>query len=172
MISEKIQEALNDQLNFELYSSYIYLSMAAYFEDIDLPGHANWMKIQAQEELFHVDKIYSFINERDGRVLLKPVQGPEIKWESPLAAFQNAYEHEQIVTGRISKLVDLSLKESDHATHNFLQWFVNEQVEEEASVKNVIQQLKLAGKDGQGLFMVDRELGARTLAPPPTGTNA
>jgi ferritin len=162
-----MQDALNDQLNFELYSAYIYYSMAAYLERVDLPGFSHWMQIQVQEELTHVDKFFRFIHERDGRVILKAIDAPGIEWKSPLDAFQEAYQHEQIVSGRINKLVDLSLKESDHATNSFLQWFVTEQVEEEASVKSIIQQLKLAGKDGHGLLMLDRELGARVFTMPP-----
>ncbi len=167
MLSDKMQDALNDQLNFELYSAYIYYSMAAYLESVDLPGFSHWMQVQVQEELTHVDKFFRFIHERDGRVILKAIDAPGIEWKSPLDAFQEAYEHEQIVSGRINKLVDLSLKESDHATNSFLQWFVTEQVEEEASVKSIIQQLKIAGKDGHGLLMLDRELGARVFTMPP-----
>jgi ferritin len=167
LLSEKIQDALNDQLNFELYSAYIYYSMAAYLESEDLPGFSHWMQIQVQEELSHVDKFFRFIHERDGRVVLKVIEGPAAEWGSSLEAFQDAYKHEQIVSGRINKLVDLSLKESDHATNSFLQWFVAEQVEEEASLKTIIQQLKLAGKDGHGLLMLDRELGARVFTMPP-----
>ncbi len=167
LLSDKMQDALNDQLNFELYSAYIYYSMAAYLESVDLPGFSHWMQVQVQEELTHVDKFFRFIHERDGRVILKAIDAPGIEWKSPLDAFQEAYEHEQIVSGRINKLVDLSLKESDHATNSFLQWFVTEQVEEEASVKSIIQQLKIAGKDGHGLLMLDRELGARVFTMPP-----
>lgn len=167
MLSDKMQDALNDQLNFELYSAYIYYSMAAYLESVDLPGFSHWMRIQVQEELTHVDKFFRFIHERDGRVILKAIDAPGREWKSPIDAFQEAYEHEQIVSGRINKLVDLSLKESDHATNSFLQWFVTEQVEEEATVKSIIQQLKLAGKDGHGLLMLDRELGARVFTMPP-----
>ncbi len=162
-----MHEALNDQLNFELYSAYIYYSMAAYLESQDMPGFANWMKVQVKEELTHVDKFFTYICEREGRVLMKQIDAPATEWKSPLDVFQDAHKHEQIVTGRINKLVDLSLKESDHATNSFLQWFVTEQVEEEASVKTIIQQLKLAGKDGHGLLMLDRELGTRVFTMPP-----
>lgn len=166
MISTNMQDALNEQLNFELYSSYVYFSMAAYLESIDLPGAANWMMIQTQEEMVHVEKFYRYINERGGRVLLKELKGPSTEWDSPVAVFQEALEHEQAVTARVNKLVDLSLKESDHATNSFLQWFVDEQVEEEASAKAVVQQMKRVG-DGQGLFFLDRELGSRVFTPPP-----
>lgn len=171
MLSEKIQSALNEQINFELFSAYLYFSMAAWLESEDLPGHANWMKVQAMEEMLHVDKLYGYIIERDGRVLAKAIEAPQNNWETPLAAFKNAYEHELEVSARINKLVDLSLQESDHATNSFLQWFVNEQVEEESSVKAVVQQLRLIGEDGHGLFMVDRELGQRVFLPPQTTAN-
>jgi ferritin len=166
LLSKEMQDALNKQLNFELYSAYIYYSMAAYLESEDVPGFASWMQIQVQEELTHVDKFFHFINERDGRVILTAIDEPAKEWGSPLEAFEDAYKHEQIVSGRINKLVDLSLKESDHATNSFLQWFVTEQVEEEATVKTIIQQMKLAGKDGHGLLMLDRELGSRVFTMP------
>lgn len=170
MLSEKTQEELNKQLNAELYSSYLYLSMSAYFHSVNLRGFANWMRVQAQEELLHVAKFYDFVNERDGRVILRPVEGPPSEWASPLAAFEDAYRHEQKVSGLINKLVDLSIEEKDHATNNFLQWFVAEQVEEEASANDIVQQLKLLGDDRNGLFMLDRELAQRVFTPPPSGT--
>jgi ferritin len=166
MLNEKIQAALNKQLNAELYSSYLYLSMSGYFQSINLPGFANWMRVQAQEELVHAMKFYDFINERGGRVMLQPVEGPPTEWSSPLDAFENAYKHEQKVTGLINDLVNLAVKEGDHATNIFLQWFVTEQVEEEASADEVVQKLKLMGDDGGGLFMLDREMGGRIFTPP------
>jgi ferritin len=166
MLNEKIQAALNKQLNAELYSSYLYLSMSSYFQSINLPGFANWMRVQAQEELVHAMKFYDFINERGGRVMLQPVEGPPTEWSSPLDAFENAYKHEQKVTGLINDLVNLAVKEGDHATNIFLQWFVTEQVEEEASADEVVQKLKLMGDDGGGLFMLDREMGGRIFTPP------
>jgi ferritin len=173
MLSEKMNDALNEQINAELFSAYLYLSMEAYFETIDLPGFANWMRVQAQEEMFHASKFYDFINERDGRVLLKAIEGPQTEWDSSLAEFEAAYEHETKVTARIHKLVDIAMEDHDHATHTFLQWFVNEQVEEEASTKGVVQRLKLAGETGGGLFMVDQELAARVFTPPAaTGDSA
>ncbi len=166
MVEEKIQAALNKQLNAELYSSYLYLSMSAYFQSINLPGFANWMRVQAQEELVHAMKFYDFVNERGGRVALQPVEGPPTEWSSPLDAFENAYKHEQKVTGLINDLVNLALGERDHATNIFLQWFVTEQVEEEASADEVVQRLRLMGDDGGGLFMLDREMGQRVFTPP------
>ena len=161
MLSEKMQEAINDQLNYELQSGYLYLSMVAYFESISLGGFATWMRSQAQEELMHAMKLYDYVHERGGRVRLGHVDCPATEWESPLAAFQQAYQHEVSVSRRIDALVDLAIEEKDHATNNFLQWFVAEQVEEESSVDAVVQKLKLAGDKGGGLFMLDRELGQR-----------
>lgn len=172
MLSEKMGKALNGQLNAELYSSYLYLSMSAYFQSINLAGFANWMRVQAQEELVHSMKFYDYINERGGRVVLRPVEGPQSEWKSPLEAFEHVLKHEQKVTGLINDLVDLAVKERDHATNTFLQWFVTEQVEEESSANDVVQQLKLAGGDGGGLFMIDRELGQRVFTPPAEPTQA
>lgn len=163
MINEKIQAAINEQINKELYSSYLYMSMSAYFESINLIGFAKWMYVQVQEELTHAVKFYNYVNEKGGRVILQPIEGPPTEWESPLAAFENTYEHEQMVTGRINNLVDLAIAESDHATNIFLQWFVTEQVEEESSADQVIKQLKLAGDFPGALFMIDRELGQRVF---------
>jgi ferritin len=166
MINERIEKAFNEQINAELYSSYLYLAMAAYFSSVNLQGFANWMRCQAQEELVHAMKFFTFINDRAGRVALMTIDGPPASWESPLAAFEAAYNHEQRVTAMINNLVDIALQEKDHAANNFLQWFVKEQVEEEASADGVVQQLKLAGDQGSGLFMIDRELGARVFALP------
>ncbi len=165
MISEKIQEALNKHLNFELYSSYLYLSMSAYFESTNLRGFAHWMRVQAQEELGHAMKFYSFIHERGGRVTLRSVDSPPSQWESPLSAFQDAYAHEKHITAQIYQLVDLATDVRDRATEVFLQWFVTEQVEEEASASEIVEKLKLIGDARGGLFMLDRELAGRTSGP-------
>ena len=166
MISKKMEEALNEQVNAELYSSYLYLSMESYFKSQNLNGFANWMRIQTQEEVMHATKIYDFINERGGRVLLKAIEGPQTEWDSALAVFKAAYEHEQKVTGLINSLLDLAIKEKDHATNSFLQWFVNEQVEEESSADDMVQQLKMMEKAPGGMFMLDRELAQRVFTPP------
>jgi ferritin len=168
MIKEKIQDALNKQLNAELYSSYLYFSMAAYFESASLKGFSNWMRVQAREELAHAMKFYDYINERGGRVNLTSIAAPSAQWDSPLAAFEQVYEHEQKVTGLINDLVTLAISEADHATNNFLQWFVAEQVEEESSADEIVQKLRLLGEDRSGLFMVDQELGQRVFTPPAT----
>ena len=167
MLKNDMLDALNKQINAELYSAYLYLSMSAHFESKDLKGHANWTRCQAQEELVHAMKIYDHVNERGGHVELKPIDGPQIEWESPTAVFEHVYSHEQKVTGMINDLVELSIKSRDHATTNFLQWFIDEQVEEEASANEVLQKLKMVGNEGSGLFMVDKELSKRIFTPPP-----
>ena len=166
MISKKMEKALNEQVNAELYSAYLYLSMEAYFKSLNLNGFATWMRVQTQEEVMHAMKIYGFINERGGRITLKAIDGPPTEWDSPLAVFEAAYAHEQKVTGLINNLVNLAIEEKDHATNTFLQWFVNEQVEEEASADQVVQQLKMMEKAPGGMFMLDRELGQRVFTPP------
>ncbi|MBL7186031.1 MAG: ferritin [Phycisphaerae bacterium] len=166
MISKKMQDALNGQVNAELYSAYLYLSMESYFKSKNMNGFANWMRVQTQEEMSHVMKIYEFIDERGGRIVLKAIEGPPTQWDSPLAAFEAIYEHEQKVTGLINDLVDLAIAEKDHATNSFLQWFVNEQVEEESSADQVVRQLKMIENAPGGIFMFDRELGQRVFTPP------
>lgn len=166
MLDDKMQEALNFQLNRELYSAYLYLAMGAYFEDQDFPGFGNWMRVQAQEELAHAMKFYDYIVQRGGRVLLADIEAPDAHWKSPQAAFEQVYEHEQMVTGLINSLVDLALEISDHATNNFLQWYVAEQVEEEESASGVLQKIKMAGESGSGLYMLDGELALRIFHPP------
>ena len=161
MIDGRMQEALNRHANAEFYSSYLYLSMSAYFQSINLTGFAHWMRVQAREELAHAMKFYDHVIERGGRVSLQPVEAPTAQWDSPLAAFEDAYRHEQKVTGLINQLVDDAVQTRDHATNNFLQWFVSEQVEEEASVDAIVQRLKLVGDAAGGLFMIDRELAER-----------
>jgi ferritin len=167
----KMQKALNEQLNFELYSSYIYLSMSSYLKSLNLNGFANWMEIQVQEEVAHAMKLYNFIHERGGSVEFQEIPKPKVEWDSPLAVFQNALEHEQIVTGRINDLVDLALELRDHATNAHLQWFITEQVEEESNALDILQQIKLTKDSPNGLFMLDRELGQRVFTPPQDASN-
>jgi ferritin len=166
MLSEKMEQAFNKQLNAELYSAYLYLSMAAYFYSLNLNGFANWMTVQNQEETMHAMKFYNYINERGGRITLAQIDGPPTNWHSPLEIFEETLKHEEKVTGLINNLVDLAIAERDHAANAFLQWFVTEQVEEEASANEIIQNLKMAGNDPHALFMLDRELGARVFTPP------
>ena len=166
MLGEKMREALNKQINAELYSAYLYLSMSAQFGADNLKGMANWMRVQAQEEMVHAMKFYTFILDRGGKVHLLPLEAPPAKWASPRAAFEDAYKHECKVSSLIHALVDLANAEKDHATHAFLQWFITEQVEEEASALEVAEKLKLAGDHPESLFMIDKELGLRIFTPP------
>lgn len=167
MLGQKMQDALNEQINAELFSAYLYYAMQAYFESLSLKGCAHWMQLQTLEEMSHANKMADYINERGGRVELKPIEGPQREWSSPLAVFEATYEHETKVTGLINKLVDLAVSESDHATNNFLQWFVAEQVEEEASADEIVQKMKLAGSSEGGLFLLDQELAKRPFTLPP-----
>lgn len=153
-------------MNAELYSSYLYLSMSAYFEAEDLSGFANWMRVQAKEELSHAMKFYDYLVQRGARVTLTEIEAPPKEWDSALAVFEHVYEHEQMVTGLINGLVDLAISLSDHATNNFLQWYVAEQVEEEESASGVLQKVRMAGETPSGIFMVDNELSQRVFHPP------
>ena len=166
MMNERIEKALNEQMNAEMYSAYLYLSMASYFESKGLEGCANWMKAQTQEELIHAMKFYNFIVERGGRAVMAEIKAPPSEWDSPLKVFEHALEHEQLVTSLINKLMELAIEEKDHATQIFLQWFVTEQVEEEASAGAVVDKMRLAGESAGGVFMVDRELAQRQLPIP------
>jgi len=161
MINSKVEKAINEQINAELYSSYLYLSMAAYFESINLGGFAHWMHIQAQEETKHAMKFYGYVFEKGGKVTLKGIDGPPTEWKSLLDAFENAYKHEVKVSGLINSLVELARSEKDIATENFLMYFVAEQVEEEASADHIVQRLRLIKDSNQGIFMLDREMGQR-----------
>ena len=161
MLSKRMEEALNDQINLELFSAYLYLSMASYFDALNLKGFAHWMKKQFEEELEHAMKLYNYVYDRRGRVILKDIKKPQHEWESPLKAFEAAYEHERAITRSIYKLIDLAAEEDDKATLNMLQWFVEEQVEEEASTYDVVEKLRMIGDSVNALFMLDRELAKR-----------
>jgi ferritin len=161
VISKTIQAAVNDQINAELYSSYLYRAMAAYFESLNLPGFAAWMKVQAKEEEAHAQRFNTFIVERGGRVILKAIAEPPAAWKSPLDAFSAAYKHEQYITDRINKLVALADKQADPATTVMLVWFVNEQVEEENNARTIVEQLKMIKDSTGALFMLDHQLGKR-----------
>ncbi|MEW6267536.1 MAG: ferritin [Thermodesulfobacteriota bacterium] len=165
MLSDKMNNALNLQINAETFSAYLYASMAAHFESLGLRGLARWMSLQAREEMFHAIKFFNFVVGRGGQVRLTALEAPPVTWASPLAVFQETLVHERKVTGLINNLVNLAKAESDHASDVFLQWFVTEQVEEESSAEEIIQKLKLAGDTGPGLFMMDAELGRRVLSP-------
>lgn len=172
MLKQSMQDAFNKQINAELFSAYLYLSMSADLEAKNLPGIANWMRVQAQEEMVHAMKFYDFINERNGRVILKSIGSPKTEWDSPLAMFEDAYKHECGISALINELVDLAAAEKDHASHPFLQWFVTEQIEEESSADKIVQKLKLIGDHPMGLVMLDKELAARAFTPPAAGTAA
>jgi ferritin len=163
MLKEKIEKALNKQINAELWSSYLYLSMSSYFESISLTGFASWMIMQSQEEINHAMRLYNHIIERGGRVILEAIEKVPTDWKSPLHVFEETYKHEQKVTRLIEHLVDVADKEKDRATLNMLQWFVDEQVEEESSADGIVQRLKLIGDNGSGLFLLDNELGQRVF---------
>ncbi|MDO5675610.1 MAG: ferritin [bacterium] len=165
-MKEKMLVAFNKQINAEMYSAYLYLAMEAYFQSINLTGFANWMRAQTQEEMMHAMKIYDFVFERGGQVTLEAIDKPPFTWDSPLAAFKEVLKHEQHVTALINDLVDLAIKEKDHASNIFLQWFVTEQVEEEASADAVIQRLKLTKDNASGLFMIDAQLAQRIFTMP------
>lgn len=162
MVSQKIVDALNLQVNKELFSSYLYLSMSAYFDSKNLSGMTQWMKLQSQEEYEHAMKFYDFILRLGGKVKLSAIEEPQTDWESPLKVFEDSLHHEQYISKSIHQLMDLAIEESHHPTKSFLQWFVDEQVEEEDSVQQVVENFKMIGDDKGALFMLDRELGARS----------
>jgi len=160
-LSKKIEKALNDQLNEELYSAYLYLAMSAYFEAEGLPGMAHWMRVQAKEEVGHAMKFFDYLNERNGRVILQVLKAPPAEWKGIKDAFEQALKHEQHISKRIYDLMDLAHKEKDHATHEFLEWFVEEQVEEEKSVQEILDKIKLVQDSPTGFYLLDQELGER-----------
>ena len=166
MLPDTLHTALNKQFNAELYSAYLYLSMAAYFEAMNLKGFAAWMTAQAQEEVSHAMKFYAYMNNRGARVTMAPIDAPPAQWDSPLAVFEYTLTHEQKVTKLINDLADLAVSTRDHATSQMLQWFIAEQVEEESSAGDVVQRLKMVENSKGGLFMLDKELGQRTFTPP------
>ena len=166
MINKKITDAFNVQINAETYSAYLYWSMSASLEAMNLPGFANWMRVQAQEEMTHALKFYSHIIERGGKVILTAIDGPPTEWKDVKAVMQSTLEHEQKVTGLINGLMDLTLQEKDHAGSMFLQWFVTEQVEEESTAMDVLGKLEIAGDTAGGLYMLDKEMAARVFVPP------
>lgn len=172
MIGKKMDKAINEQINAEMYSAYLYLSMDSYFKSLNLNGFANWMRVQTQEEMFHATKMYDYLIERGGRVLLKTIEGPKTEWKSPIDVFEAICKHEAKVTSLINNLIDLSIEEKDHASNTFFQWFVNEQVEEEASCDQIVKQLKLMENAPGGLFMLDRELAQRVYTPPASAGTA
>jgi len=169
MLSKEMETALNAQVNAEFYSAYLYLAMSGWFAERNLPGFAHWMRIQFQEEQNHALRLFDYILDRGGKPELRALAAPARDWASALAVFEQTLAHEREVSASINRLVDLAIKQSDHASNAHLQWFVSEQVEEEASAEALLQQLRLVGDAGQALFMMDRELGQR---PAPTASGA
>ncbi len=160
-LSKTMQDALNEQIKEELASAYIYLSMAAYCESINLPGFAHWMQGQSNEEMAHAMKFYGYIHGRGGRVVLQAIDQPPVEFEGPIGVFEKTLAHEQYITGRIHKLYGMAVEEKDYASLGILQWFVDEQVEEESSATEILELLKMVGEKGQGLIMLDRHLAQR-----------
>ena len=161
MIKKTVEVALNEQINAEFKSAYLYLSMSAYFLSTGLSGCANWMRVQYQEELAHATRFFDYVNERGGKVELSPINEVQVDFSGIVDVFEKTLEHEQVVTAMIDRLMDISIQESDHATKSFLQWFVDEQVEEEAHSKQIVDKLKLIKDSTNGLFMLDHELSER-----------
>jgi len=168
MLSEKMVDALNKQLSKEIYSAYLYLSMSAHSAFIGLKGFANWFMVQYREEMVHAMKIYDYISNQGGHVKLMAIAQPPTEFGTPLDMFEKTLEHEKFITKCINDLVNLAIEEKDHATNIFLQWYITEQIEEEANDNEIISKLELVGKEGNGLFMIDKELAARVFTPPPT----
>lgn len=169
MIKKIIEDAINQQIVREMYSSNLYLAMSAYFASINLNGFSNWMHVQAEEEMMHALKFFDYLIDRGGKVRIGQIAAPPSEWESPLAAFEDALRHEQLVTGWINELADLAFSEKDHATSSMLQWFIDEQVEEEATTSEIVERLKLIGDSKGALFFLDNELKQRKSAPKEPG---
>lgn len=165
MKNKKLELALNEQLNAEFYSAYLYLSMSAYLSSINLNGFSNWTKVQFEEEQTHAMKFYNYINDRGGKVKLLQIDQPKCQWDGIVDVFEEILDHERKVTAMINDLMELALQERDHATSSFLQYFIDEQVEEEANVEDILDQLRLIDGNGTGLFMLDREAKTRILNP-------
>lgn len=166
MLSEKLLKAINDQVNFEFYSSYTYLAMAAFAESLDLSGFANFFKVQAEEELFHAMKFYDYIFQKDGMVKLEQIPEPSNDYKDIVDVFQKGYEHEQLVTSRIYKIADIASDEREHATMSLLNWFIDEQVEEENTFNSLLKKVKRCQNNPAALYMLDDELAARVFTPP------
>lgn len=171
MLKKSIEEALNKQVMREMYSSNLYLAMSSYFHTLNLNGFANWMRVQAQEEMTHAMKIFDYIISRGGQAIVSSIEAPPTKWDSPLDAFNSAYNHEQLVTAWINEITDLAIAEKDHPTHLLMQWFINEQVEEEANTLDIVERLKLVADSKSGLFMLDNELKQRQFVDETAGAS-
>lgn len=169
MINEKMEKALLNQINKELFSEYLYLSMKAYFANLNLDGFVNWMNVQIQEEHAHAMGLYDYVIERGGKVILEAIEKPESFWQSPLEVFKAVLAHEEYITSEIYSLMDVADETKDRAASIFLNWYVKEQVEEESSVSKVLAQLEMIGDDKQGLLALDKELAQRTFVQPVIG---
>lgn len=165
-LSKKMQDAINEQIQAEVYSAYLYLSMSAYCEELDLPGMAHWMRMQWEEELIHALKFFDFVNDRGGRVKLLPIEQPTFEFESPICVFEETLKHEQYVTSRIHDLYAIAVEERDYPSQILLQWFIEEQVEEEKTASDLLAVLKRTGGEGHPLVQLDKELAARAAPTP------
>jgi ferritin len=163
MISKKLQTAIDEQINAEFWSAYLYLSMSAYFERQNLKGFANWMKVQYQEEMTHAVKFFDYVHSRGGQVTLKPIAAVDTDWKNAIEVFSETLKHEQLVTALINNLANIAVEEKDHATNTMLQWFIAEQVEEEGNDEQILVQLKMIGDNGYGMLMLDKELATRVF---------
>jgi ferritin len=166
MLKEKVLKAINQQINNEYFSAFLYLSMSAWFQGKGLPGFANWMFIQYQEELAHGNKFFKYVHERGSQVILKPIEQVDTDFENVISVFEKTLKHEHFITDSINKIQDIAITESDHATQSFLKWFVDEQVEEEARANELLDTLRLINGQGNGIFMLDRELRQRVFVDP------
>lgn len=163
MISKRMQTAIDEQINAEFWSAYLYLSMSAYFERQNLKGFANWMKVQYQEEMTHAVKFFDYVHSRGGQVTLKPIAAVDTDWKNAIEVFSETLKHEQLVTALINNLANIAVEEKDHATNTMLQWFIAEQVEEEGNDEQILVQLKMIGDNGYGMLMLDKELATRVF---------
>lgn len=169
MINEKMNAAFNEQINAELYSAYLYLSMQAYFKKLNLNGFANWMDVQVQEEMAHARGLYDYVQERDGEIVLDTIKKPELKWNTPVEVFEAVLNHEQLVTSLISKLADVADEVKDRAAALFIQWYIKEQIEEESTASGILETLRMIKQDANALLLLDRELQTRIFNPPVIG---
>lgn len=170
MINIEVNKVLNEQLNKEFYSAYLYLAMSAYFSDLGLNGFASWMKVQFQEEQAHAMLVYDFLISRNERVVLEPITKPQAEWKNPLDAFEKALGHEEFITNSINNIISVAEEHKDRATTSYFMWFVDEQVQEEASAQDIISKLKLIGEDKSALYLLDKELSTRVFTPPSKAT--
>ena len=166
MINSKVEKAINEQINKEYFSAYLYLSMSAYCEKESLSGIANWMKIQFEEEQFHAMKFFNYINERGGTVILTSLEDPKTEWNNIIEVFEDTLEHERFITKSINDVMTIAIEEKDYATVSFLNWYIDEQVEEEDNAETILNRLNLIKGAGNGILMLDKEMSTRVFVPP------